>query len=434
MSAVDNAQDTHCAELPPKVAPESLELRAQPRPVTRLNPRMLAVLAGGLATAVLGAMLWSLQPPQRRQGAEQTELYNVDRVARSEGLEQLPADYSQLPPPSAPEVPQLGPPLPGDLGGPILRAEHQTQGYDYRHAGPDPAEAERLARLKEAEEAALSSVFFRSGGGRTASARTPTESRPVNSQLTGFDPMAAGTASTAAAPANAVSTQNRQEQKEAFFSKSVSPQIRNSGFVQMPDSPYQVMAGTVIAAALVTGIKSDLPGDVIATVTEPVYDSATGQHVLIPQGSRLLGRYNSQVSYGQSRVQVAWQRVILPDTSSFQLDNLVGSDTAGYAGLEDGVDWHWDRIVAGAAMTSLLGIGAELAAPANRTDGDRVIIAGRDSLQDTVNQVGQEVTRRNLDIQPTLTQRPGLPLRVIVNRDLVLRPYQPLFIQQRTPQ
>lgn len=434
MSAADNVQHPQSSELPPKVAPESLELRAQPRPVTRLNPRMLAVLAGGLATAVLGAMLWSLQPPQRRQGAEQTELYNVDRVARSEGLEQLPADYSQLQPPSAPAVPQLGPPLPGDLGGPILRAEQQTQGYDYRHAGPDPVEAERLARLKEAEEAALSSVFFRSGGGRTAGAGTPTESRPVHSQLTGFDPMATGPAPTAAAPANAVSTQNRQEQKEAFLSKSASSQIRNSGFVQIPDSPYQIMAGTVIAAALVTGIKSDLPGDVIATVTEPVYDSATGQHVLIPQGSRLLGRYNNQVSYGQSRVQVVWQRAILPDTSSFQLDNLVGSDTAGYAGLEDGVDWHWDRIVAGAAMTSLLGIGAELAAPTNRTDGDRIIIAGRDSLQDTVNQVGQEVTRRNLDIQPTLTQRPGLPLRVIVNRDLVLRPYQPLFIQQRNPQ
>ena len=434
MSAVDNAQDTQSTELPPKVAPESLELRAQPRPVTRLNPRMLAVLAGGLATAVLGAMLWSLQPQQRRPGAEQTELYNVDRVVRSEGLEQLPADYSQLPPPSAPEVPQLGPPLPGDLGGPILRAEQQALAYDYRHAGPDPAEAERLAMLKEAEEAAQSSVFFRSGSGRTASVGGPSEGRPVHSQLAGLGPIAAGPVSTAAVPANAVSMQHRPEQKEAFLSKSVSPQIRNSGFVQTPGSPYQVMAGTVIAAALVTGIKSDLPGDVIATVTEPVYDSATGQHVLIPQGSRLLGRYNSQVSYGQSRVQVVWQRVILPDTSSFQLDNLVGSDTAGYAGLEDGVNWHWDRIVAGAAMTSLLGIGAELASPANRTDGDRVIIAGRDSLQDTVNQVGQEVTRRNLDIQPTLTQRPGLPLRVIVNRDLVLRPYQPLFIQQRNPQ
>ena len=430
MSSTAEIQGVAPSPLPPKEAPESLELRAQPRPVTRLNPRMLAVLAGGLASAVLGAMLWSLQPQQRRDGAEQRELYNVDRVTRSEGLEQLPADYSQVPPPVAPEVPQLGPPLPGDLGGPILRAE-QAQGYDYRHAGPDPAEAERLAGLKEAEEAALSSVFFRSAGGRTSGAATAGQALVGPG---GLDPTAMPSASTTAAVADATATQNRQEQKEAFLSKSANAQIRNSGFLQLPDSPYQVMAGTVIAAALVTGIKSDLPGDVIATVTEPVYDSASGQHVLIPQGSRLLGRYNSQVSYGQSRVQVVWQRVILPDTSSFQLDNLVGSDTAGYAGLEDGVDWHWDRIVAGAAMTSLLGIGAELAAPENRTDGDRVVIAGRDSLQDTVNQVGQEVTRRNLDIQPTLTQRPGLPLRVIVNRDLVLRPYQPLFIQQRNAQ
>jgi len=167
------------------------------------------------------------------------------------------------------------------------------------------------------------------------------------------------------------------------------------------------MAGTVIAGALVTGIKSDLSGDVIATVTEPVYDTATGRFLLIPQGSRIFGRYNSQVSYGQSRVQVVWNRVILPDTSSLTLDNLVGTDPAGYAGLEDGVDWHWDHIFAGVALTTLLGVGAELAAPENRQDGNRVIIAGRDSLQDSVNQVGQEVTRRNLNIQPTLTERPG---------------------------
>lgn len=421
MTAKNNDQ-TAGTSLPPKEAPASLELRAKPHLVTRLNPRMLAVVVGGLSAAVLGVMLWSLQPQQRRQGAEPNELYNVDRVARSEGLEQLPADYSQLPPPPAPEVPQLGPPLPGDLGGPILRTEQQAQGYGH---GPDAAEAERLALLKEAEEAAQSSVFFQTSNARKSSVASDGVAQTV--------PMTPGMTSTDAL-GGISGTPTQQERNEAFLSKSVNAQIRNSGLLQMPESPYQMMAGTIIAAALITGIKSDLPGDVIATVTEPVYDSATGQHVLIPQGARLLGRYNSQVSYGQSRVQVVWQRVILPDTSSFQLDNLVGTDAAGYAGLEDGVDWHWDRIVAGAAMTSLLGIGAELAAPTSRTDGDRIIIAGRDSLQDTVNQVGQEVTRRNLDIQPTLTQRPGLPLRVIVNRDLVLRPYQPFSTQQRNPQ
>jgi len=426
MNQANNATDAPVPEMPPKVAPENVTLRSQSRPVTRLNRRMLAVLVGGLATAVLGGTIWSLQSTQRRGAGDQKELYNVDRVSHSEGLDQLPADYSKLPPTTA--VPQLGAPLPGDLGGPIHKAEQQAQGYGNPQSGPNPAEVERLARLKQAEEAAASAVFFRSSGQKIAASASaqaaPTTTVAANAA---FDPMAAGPASIAAQSADPTIAQNRQEQKEAFLNKAGSTATRNSGNLQMPTSPYQVMAGTVIAAALVTGIKSDLPGDVIATVTEPVYDTATGKYMLIPQGSRLLGKYNSQVSYGQSRVQVVWNRVILPDTSSFQLDKLVGTDPAGYAGLEDGVDWHWDRVFAGAALTTLLGVGAELASPENRNSGDRVIIAGRDSLKDSVNQAGQEMTRRNMNMQPTLTERPGLPVRVIVNRDLVLRPYQPLF-------
>ncbi|WP_372658996.1 TrbI/VirB10 family protein [Hydrogenophaga sp.] len=407
-----------------KVAPEAVALRAQPRPVMRLNRRMLAILAGGVAAAVLGATMWSLQPRQRGAG-EKTELYNVDRVSRSDGLSQLPSDYSKLPA----SVPELGPPLPGDLGPAIVRSQSPVVA-SYSPPGHDPAAAERDALRKEADAAAASSVFFRSGNQRAATVPAQVAADSPTSRLAGFDPLAAGPASTAA-QADPTALQNRQDQKEAFL-KAGSTETRNSGSLKLPVSPYQVMAGTVIAGALVTGIKSDLPGDVIATVTEPVYDTATGKYLLIPQGSRILGKYNSQVSYGQSRVQVVWNRIILPDTSSLTLDNLIGTDPAGYAGLEDDVDWHWDRIFAGAVLTTLLGVGAELAAPENRQDGDRVIIAGRDSLQDTVNQVGQEVTRRNLNIQPTLTSRPGLPVRIILNRDLVLRPYQPLFFNKGT--
>ncbi|KJS06156.1 TrbI/VirB10 family protein [uncultured Halopseudomonas sp.] len=423
----DNTPDQPQSKPSPKLAPEQVALRAQPRPVTRLNRRMLAVLAGGVATAMLGAMFWSLRTPERGAMHGADELYNVDRIARSEELTRLPADYSQLPP----EVPRLGKPLPGDLGEPILKAERQAMGY---RDGQDSAEVDRLARLKDAEEAAASSVFFGSIRPRSstiASVAGGGEGLPTNQGLGALDSLAM-LQNTSSVETGPIALQNRQEQKEAFLSNAGFTETRNSGDLQAPVSPYQVMAGTVIAAALVTGINSDLPGDVIATVTEPVYDTATGRHVLIPQGSRILGRYNSQVSYGQTRVQMVWHRVILPDTSSFQLDNLAGTDPAGYAGLEDGVDWHWDRLFAGAALTTLLGVGAELAAPENRQDGDRVIIAGRDSAQDSVNQIGQEVTRRNLNIQPTLTSRPGLPVRLIVNRDLVLRPYQPLIYQRGT--
>ena len=416
----DGIPDVPIPDATPKVAPENVALRAQPRPVTRLNRRTLALLTGGLGVAVLGATMWSLQPTHRRGGNEPAELYNVDRVSKSEGLDGLPSDYSKLP-----KVPELGPPLPGDLGPAIVKSQ-QPVTPTYAPPGHDPEDARR----KEAEAAAASSVFFRSGtpGKTAAPATAQVAAAGQASALAGFDPLAAGPASTAAQPADPTATQNRQDQKEAFL-KGGSTETRNSGNLKMPSSSYQVMAGTVIAGALVTGIKSDLPGDVIATVTEPVYDSATGKFLLIPQGSRILGKYNSQVSYGQSRVQVVWNRVILPDTSSLTLDNLVGTDPAGYSGPEDGVDYHWSRIVAGAALTTLLGVGAELAAPENRQDGNRIVIAGRDSAQDSINQVGQEMTRRNMNVQPTLTARPGLPVRVIVARDLVLRPYQPMFYQ-----
>lgn len=403
-----------------KSAPDTMALRAQPRPVTRLNRRTLAILAGTLSVAVLGALMWSLQP-HRRGAGDQKELYNVDRVSKSEGLDGLPSDYSKLPK----KVPELGPPLPGDLGPAIVKAQ-QPVAPTYTPPGHDPDDALR----KEAEAAAASSVFFSSNKQKAEPvAQSQVAAAPGFAANAAFDPMAAGPNSTQAQSTDPTAVQNRQDQKEAF-QQTGATETRNSGDLQMPNSPYQVMAGTVIAAALVTGIKSDLPGDVIATVTEPVYDSATGKFLLIPQGSRIMGKYNSQVSYGQSRVQVVWNRVILPDTSSLTLDNLAGTDPSGYAGLEDDVDWHWDRIVAGAVLTTLLGVAAELAAPENRQDGDRVIIAGRDSAQDSINQVGQEMTQRNMNIQPTLTERPGLPVRIIVNRDLVLRPYQPLFFNR----
>jgi len=235
-------------------------------------------------------------------------------------------------------------------------------------------------------------------------------------------------------PTDQTAAQNRQDQKEAFLTSGGDTATRNPASLQLPASHYQVMAGTIIPAALVTGINSDLPGQVIANVTEAVYDTATGRFLLIPQGSRLIGRYDSQVAFGQRRVLLIWTRLILPDTSSISLDRLPGIDPAGYAGLEDGVDWHWDRILAGAALSTLLGVGAELAAPNNNGNTGSVTVAVRQSAQDTVNQVGQEITKRNVSIQPTLTIRPGFPMRVMVNKDLILRPYQPLFFQMGSSQ
>jgi len=415
---------------PNKADPDTLALRASPRPVTRLNRRMLAVLAGTLGAVVLGGTLWSLQSHKRERNAA-VELYNVDRVSHAENLDQLPKDYSKVPMAAKP-VPALGEPLPGDLGPAIVHAQRNAGAGAY----PPSAQTGRIAQPGDADEAARSGVFFRSGAVKMAP--SPTASTAMPEPVSGnqpFNPMASAVAS--AQPTDPTAVQNRQDQKQAFVTNGGPTNdgaTRNPASLQLPASPYQVMAGTIIPAALVTGINSDLPGQVIATVTEAVYDTATGRFLLIPQGSRLIGRYDSQVSFGQRRVLLVWTRLILPDTSSISLDRLPGIDPAGYAGLEDGVDWHWDRILAGAALSTLLGVGAELAAPDRGNNDGKVIIATRQSAQDTVNQVGQEITKRNVNVQPTLTIRPGFPMRVMVNKDLILRPYQPLFFQRGSSQ
>ena len=161
------------ATLPPKVDPDTLALRAPPRPVTRLNRRMLAVLAGALGAIVMGGTLWSLQSHKRERNAG-TELYNVDRVARAESLDQLPKDYSRLPAAPKPVVPVLGEPLPGDLGPAIVHSQREASTGTGAYASP--AQMDRLARVRDAEEAARSGVFFRSSG--AAKAAIPSPSRP----------------------------------------------------------------------------------------------------------------------------------------------------------------------------------------------------------------------------------------------------------------
>jgi type IV secretion system protein VirB10 len=414
-----------------KVMPEDVALRAAPRPVTRLNRRTLAITATLLAVALAGASMWALQSKGRRGPDDRTNLVNIDRVAKADDLDQLPANYSKLPPKPAPAsastVPQLGPPLPGDWGATSTMAPLPNGATN-----PGPS-AESVDRQHQAEEIARSAVFFHTGNNsaKPDAASAQANASPVVNTATGaFNPMGAEAPSTATQSNDPMAMQNRQDQKEAFLTKHNDAANSNAGVLQPPVSPYTIMAGTIIPAALVTGINSDLPGEIIAEVTQPVYDTATGHYLLIPQGSRLIGRYDSQVAFGQRRVLLAWTRLVLPDASSIVLDKLPGIDPAGYAGLDDSVDWHWGRILSGAALSTLLGVSSELAVSNQGNVNGNTVVALRDSAQGTANQVGQEITRRNLSIQPTLRVRPGFPVDMMVNKDLVLRPYQPLFIQR----
>jgi len=381
---------------------EELRLRPEPPRVTRLSRKVLTALGAVTGLGLGGALLFALQT---RDGGAPDELYNVDHKPAAEGLEALPRDYAELPR----DVPQLGPPLPGDLGRPIVRAWERGQPVPapssaVPSAPPiDPAEQRRL---KEMEAARVSQLFARTEGATQPGAQ---------SSGTAGD----GTSSAERRTTDEALAQNGQDRKLAFLNAAVDRRTVSSDRVRAPASPYVLQAGNVIPAAMVTGLRSDLPGQVVAQVTENVYDSPSGRYLLIPQGSRLVGQYDAQVSFGQSRVLLVWNRLLLPNGRSIVLERQPGADSGGYAGLEDGVNYHWGRLFMAAGLATLLGVATEL----GQDDEDEIARAIRESGQDTVGRAGDQLVRRQMNVQPTLTIRPGYPVRVIVTRDLVIEPY-----------
>ncbi|MFN0024009.1 MAG: TrbI/VirB10 family protein [Parvularculaceae bacterium] len=413
----------------PKEPPEALRLRAKPRPVTRLNRTALMIAAGGAGLLIFGAMSVALRPPRAMGEEKAKELYNTETKPTAEGLEALPKTYAEVEP-----KPKLGRPLPGDLGAAFLRAEDATDslGYldtnDYAAMSPTPfrnspeADAAREAALRQlqvASDARHAGVFFQLKSNAGA-ARTPTVATANPTPVQPFD-VGLG-APTVPFGAEQDEDPNRQIRKLAFLDERKLSDTDNPHRIEDPLTPFEVMAGTVIPASLITGVNSDLPGTVIAQVTQNVYDTVTGGIVLIPQGARLIGRYDSVIAFGQSRALLVWSRIIYPDGVSIVIDNMPASDVAGYSGLSDEVDFHTFRLLKGVVLSTLLGVGTELSFGDSESD---IVAALRESAQTATNQAGQKIVQRNLDIQPTITIRPGWPLRVIVHKDLVLRPVMP---------
>ncbi len=404
-----------------KVAPETLELRARPRPVTRINRK---VLIGGAAVVLLlisFLVLVALQPPKLQVGAPR-ELINVENKPTPESLARLPASYDgvRTERPPDPVRPPSGIPQLTEVGGdPIDQTEQMARA--------------RLARM--AGQARNSQVFFR------LQLKPPPQENVTREELglqsrsapSGGD-SGALTALRAADQARALAAGNLEPtgmdateslRKLTFLRSGPEKEIYNPHGLQTPASPYLLMAGTVIAASLLTGLNSDLPGFVIAQVTENIFDSVSGRFLLLPQGSRLIGKYDNVVAFGQERALVIWQRIILPDGSSVVIDSLPATDTGGYAGLSDQVDLHTWQLLKGVALATVLGVGSELVFGGLGGSGDSDLIRALQlSTQSTTNRAGQRLIERHLNVQPTITVRPGWPLRVIVHKDIILRPYR----------
>lgn len=401
--AVDNAAAQSTNTMQGK--PPHLGLRATPPIVMRLSRKAILIASAVSLTGIAVVTAYALHTSVV---SVPTELANTNHTAIADSLSSAPKDYSQYP--------KLGPPLPGDLGGPILKAQHNGDGTPQSDAsGSAPHEmgaTERLQRVVQERDAARTSTLFLGASAARNAEGSTTPSVPVL-------PVNAGSSSTTPATTSEAAQQNNQSGKRAFLARTSDRTTNASDRVLAPADPNVVQAGSIIPAALITGIRSDLPGQITAQVTENVYDSPTGRILLIPQGARLIGEYDSEVSAGQNRVLLAWNRLIFPNGRSILLDRQPGTDGAGFAGLQDKVNNHWGGIAEAALISTVLGIGADL----GTTSNDPLVIALRQGSQNSINQAGEKIVQRQLNIQPTLTIRPGFPLRVVVTKDLILEPY-----------
>jgi type IV secretory pathway VirB10-like protein len=379
-----------------------LRLRPEPGRVMRLSRKVLVGLGGVASLAVLGTLIWALDT--RRRGNEQpSELFTTENRTTADGLQRLPKDYAG--------IPQLGPALPGDLGRPILRAQERGAPLAMPNIGAPRVDPDEQRRVAEIEAARVAKLFT----------DTNARANPARQNADAGQTVADALSSTEQPPLDGGSAQNMQDRKLAFVNAEPDRRTVSPDRLAKKASPYVVQAGTIIPAALITGIRSDLPGQITAQVTENVYDSPTGSFLLIPQGAKLIGQYDSQVAFGQSRVLLVWNRLIMPDGTSIVLERQQGADAGGFSGLEDEVDHHWGQLFRAAALSTLLGVGSSFGSSGEESDIAKAI---REGTQNSMSNIGQQIVGRQLDVQPTLTVRPGFPVRIIVNRDLVLAPYQ----------
>lgn len=366
---------------------KSLRLRGAAKPVARVSRKALIITVSVVAISLAAAVAWSLRERERSAAAP------VFQPAASppEAVTGLPRDYLQRR-----QVPVLGPPLPGDLGRPMLSAQ----------------------RARGVEASATSSE-------QTTSLPPPVTPRPADRPVA-VDPEVQARQAARKAGLFAAATVKGGEQTlpaasvGAAVASIADERATSPERLQPPASPYLLQAGSIIPAALVTGLRSDAAGLAIAQVSQDVFDSLGGHHLLIPAGSRLIGQYETATHVGQSRLSVAWTRLILPSGRSIMLDKLPGADAQGMAGLADGVDRHGKAVLAAAALSTVLAIGAEAGQSSGGEDLERAIRRG---TSQSISDVGQQAVGRGLSLTPTVTIRPGAPLRVLLSRDLVLEPY-----------
>lgn len=377
-----------------------LQAAQKPPGAAQANPLKLIGLAA-LAIGLIGLGFLAEAAFQRafhREGPKSERVATNSTVAPF-GVSEWPSNY-------------------GEVQQAAAEAEQEQRTVDVAESEPEqditpPPPDPALEAARRLREEAIRSPLVVARNARTSA------TTPVAATATGALPVLGDQA--AAGDAANYDRQNLQAEKLAFLgSGSYDDIVLNRPYLP-PADQHLLLAGTSIPAALITGINSDLPGDIIAQVTEPVFDGLTGNHVLVPAGARLIGRYDSLIAFGQDRALLVWDRLIMPNGYSIQLDQFGGTDAAGRAGVADQVDFHYRRLAIGVLVSALISTGAQVAR-GDRAEGDIRREIG-DSIATDVNRSSRSIIERYLDVQPTITIRPGWPVRVSVNRDVRLTPY-----------
>lgn len=401
---------------------QPLKVRADTPKATVLNRPLLIVLAAILIFMLLWTLLSAFKTPKpvksKNLFSDFTQQSNKPISALIAELPQSYQDvgtikkYLNTTPPIPPEVSQELSDLRSQQA--TLQAQlAQMQSHPAPAVAPAPVIDPNLAEARKSSlffsGAAPASNLFSEDGKNSLSNSTVNNSYTQNN--TPYD------------------QQNMQNQKIGFLQdNSEQGDIYNHYSMVKPISPDEVQAGTIIAANLLTAINTTLPGDIIAQVRQDVYDTVSGQYLLIPKGSKLLGKYDSKVAYGQSRILIAFDRIIRPDGTSIQLSNFTGSDQLGEAGFVANTNNHWDKILGAATISTMLSFGAGVAsgnnaprAPYYYPSATQTALLG--SAQ-SISQTGQALTSKAMDVQPTLTVPAGFSFNVIVNKDMILTPYE----------
>jgi len=400
-------------------------LRSELPKVTRVNKTLVIFLGAVLLFIFIWVIVIAFNQPAKKTQNNQINVDHTTEPVVNQAVTQLPqsyhdTDHIKLYLHTADVQPQTAT-IPPEVQSELAALRNQQSMLQQQIALMTAQKQQQLSQNDlQIQQARTSGLFFAGGAPDITKEQVSTASATSTSSNENNESMAFNSQS-------AYDKQNMQLQKMQFLKASNTKEdIYNPHQLQKPISPYEVQAGTILSATLITGMNTSLPGDVVAQIRSDVYDTVSGQYLLIPKGSKLLGQYDSQVAYGQERILLVFNRIIRPDGSSIVLNKFTATDLQGGAGLPGNVDNHWSRIIGAATISTLLSFGAG-ATTDNMSNNNTYYRSAKQSAvlgaAGNISDVGQNIADRAINVQPTITLPPGYQFDVVVKKDMVLAPF-----------